>query len=383
MTIKRILILAAFPLFVAACGGSSEADGGSDDLSKLIAERDSLKNRLTEINKQIAELDTAAVSNRPIVTAEAVQIKDFTHKIEVQGGVETDKNAMINAEASGTIRQVHVKEGQKVSQGQALVTIDATILSSQIQELETQLELATYMYEKQKKLMEDGVGLEIEYEQAKANKNSLEKSIQTMRSQQGKTVVRAPFSGVVDAVNISLGEMAAPGVPLMRIVNNKDVKITASLSENLLSKVHVGTNVELIIPSLNDTVIYSKITSKGNFIDPVNRTFRIRIDIDKNEVLLPNQLAKISVTDFSKANAMVINSEAILQDVHNNNYVYKLVKTKGDFFNVEKVYVKVISRYSGEACIEPIKPGALNEKSRVVVAGAKGITEADQVNLQK
>lgn len=382
MTIKRILILAAIPVLIASCGGEGDAETTESDLDELISERDSLKTRLSEINEQIAALDTTARSNQPIVTAEYVQIKDFYHKIEVQGAVETDQNAMINAEASGTIRRVHVKEGDKVRQGQPLITIDAAVLSSQIQELETQLELATFMFDKQKKLMEEGVGTEIEYEQAKAQKNSLEKSIQTMRSQAGKTVVRAPFAGVVDEVMVSVGELASPGIPLMRVVNNSDVKITASLSENLLGKVYEGTKVELMFPSLNDTVIKSSITSRGNFIDPVNRTFRIRIDVENNKLLLPNQLAKVQVTDFSQKDAIVVPIGAVLQDTRNNNYVYKLVKTKGDFFNVKKIFVDVISRYDGEACVKPIDEGALTEKSRVVVGGAKGITEADQVNIQ-
>jgi membrane fusion protein, multidrug efflux system len=382
MKINRIFILAALPIIIASCGGPSDSDNENKELTGLISERDSLKERLTIVNARIIELDTAAVSSNPIVSAESVQIKDFIHKIEVQGAVETDKNAMINAESQGTIRRVHVKEGQVVRQGQPLVTIDAAVLFSQIQELETRLELAVFMFEKQKKLMDQGVGLEIEYEQAKSQKNSLEKSIQTMRSQQGKTVVRAPFSGVVDEVKVSIGEMAAPGVPLMRLVNNSDVKITASLSENLLSKVKVGTNVELLIPSLNDTVIISTITSRGNFIDPINRTFRIRINIEKNKLLLPNQLAKVNVTDFFRKDAVVINSEAILQDTKNNNYIFKLVKTKGEFFNVKKIYVKVISRYNGEACVEILKGAKLTDKSRIVVKGAKGITEIDQVNIQ-
>ena len=383
MNIKRILILAALPVLVISCGSGGSSESTEDNaLSELIAERDSLKERLNVVNEKIAELDTSARNFQPIVTAQNVQIKDFVHKIEVQGAVETDKNAMINAEASGTIRRLHVKEGDVVKQGQPLITIDAAVLSSQIQELETQLELATFMFDKQKKLMEEGVGTEIEYEQAKAQKNSLEKSIQTMRSQQGKSVVRAPFSGVVDEVMVSVGDLASPGIPLMRIVNNNDVKITASISENYLSKVYEGTNVELMFPSLNDTVIVSEITSRGNFIDPVNRTFRIRIDVEKNNLLLPNQLAKVQVTDFSRKDAIVVPLGAILQDTRNNNYVYKLMKTKGDFFNVKKVYVKVISSYNGEACVEPEVKGELTAKSRVVVEGAKGITEADQVNIQ-
>lgn len=364
----------------AACGGQEESSNSS--LDQLISKRDSLKNELAEVNDKIAELDTTKAEYLPIVSAEPVEIRDFVHKIEVQGTVETDQNAQINAEANGVIKKIYVKEGQEVRQGQALVMIDSEILSSNIEEVETSLELATYMFEKQQKLMDEGIGVEIEYEQAKNQKRALEKKLQTMRSQRGKSTVRAPFSGVVDEINVSLGEMASPQFPLMRIVNNKDVSITASLSENLLSYVQVGTAVELVIPSLRDTTIYSKIATKGNYIDPVNRTFLIRIDISKNKLLLPNQLAKVHVTDFVKKDAMVIHSGSILQDMEGKNYVFKMIENEDGNYGVERVYIEVLKRYKGYACINLVKEGTLKESDKVVVEGAKGITPSDIVKLQ-
>jgi len=378
MNYKFLIGAASFAAMgMTSCGGSET--NVNLKLEDLVAKRDSLKTVVADLNAQIEELDTTSSDKVLLVTADSVRTMDFSHKIEVQGAVETDKNALLNAEASGVVRNIHVKEGQKVSKGQALVTLDASIMASQIDEVQTQLDLANYMYEKQKKLMEEGVGTEIEFEQAKAQKNALESSLKTMRNQQGKTVVRAPFSGTIDDVMVSLGEMAAPGVPLLRLVDNSEVQITASISESLLGKVNKGTNVELYFPSLNDTTILTQITSRGNFIDPVNRTFRIRIDLKRNSLFLPNQLAKLKVTDFSRKDATVIPSEAILQDTQNNTYVYKL-KKKGQESGVEKVYVEVLSRYKGTACIAENK--RLTNTDRVVVSGAKGITEADVVTIQ-
>lgn len=373
------LVPFAAVLAFTACGGNVET--AEDSLDQLKSKRDSLKAELALLNEQIALMDTTAENALPLVSAESVLIEEFVHKVEVQGNVETDENALINAEASGTITVIHVKEGQKVSKGQALITIDSQILQSTIEEVETSLELATYMFEKQQQLMDEGVGIELEYEQAKNNKKALEKKLNTMRSQRGKSVVRAPFSGVIDDIFVSVGELAAPQFPLLRVVNNREVSITASMSESLLAFIKVGTPVDLVIPSLNDTVIQSKVTFKGNFIDPVNRTFKIRVDIKNNSLLIPNQLAKVSVTDFIQADATVINSEAILQDTENNNYIYKLVDDAEGGFGVKKVYIKVIKRYNGKASVQPVGQGKLDQNDRVVVKGAKGITESDRVEL--
>jgi RND family efflux transporter MFP subunit len=321
--------------------------------------------------------DTTKLVSNPIVTASKISVEDFVHKVEVPGTVETDENALITAEASGTIEVVHVKQGQKVSKGQVLVTIDSEILASNIDEVETALELATYMFEKQKKLQEQGVGVEIEYEQAKNQQRSLEQKLKTMRAQKGKTVVRAPFSGVVDDIMVNQGEIAAPQIPLLRIVNNRTIRVNASLSENLLSKVNQGTPVEMVFPSFNDTTITSVVTTRGNYIDPTNRTFKIQIEIKNNELLLPNQFTKVNVTDFSRKDALVIDSNAILQDTENNSYVFKLTKD-GEVYNVTKTYVNVVKTFKGKSCIE----GEVSDGDLIVVKGAKGITEADKVQIQ-
>lgn len=372
---KKFIYFIALGSFLAACGAAET----NPELDALNSKRDSLKIELADIDAQILELDTAKAEVIPIVTADKVTVQDFVHQVEVPGTVETDQNALINAESSGVIKRIHVREGQTVSKGQTLITIDSEILASTMDELKASLELADYMFEKQQELKDKGVGVEIEYEQAKNQKLSLEKKIKTMRSQQGKTIVRAPFSGVIDDIMVNEGEMAAPQIPLLRIVNNSNVTINATLSENLLSKVNIGTAVEMRFPSLDDTMIVSTVSNKGNYIDPTNRTFRIQIAVKNNKLLLPNQFAELNVTDFTRKDAIVIDSEALLQDTDNNMYVYRLTPSGDELKqNVEKIYIKVVKRFKGEACIEgPIKDGDL-----LVVKGAKGITEADKVIIQ-
>ncbi|MDA7803020.1 efflux RND transporter periplasmic adaptor subunit [Crocinitomix sp.] len=372
---KKIIYFMAIGVIATACGPGDS----NQDLEQLESKRDSLKTELTLIEDQIRELDTAAIINNPIVTASKVKVQDFVHKVEVPGTVDTEMNAVINAESSGMIQTIHVREGQTVSKGQTLITIDSEILASNMNELETSLELATYMYEKQKELKDKGVGVEVDYVQAKNQKLAIEQKLQTMKSQKGKTVVRAPFSGVIDDIMVNQGEMAAPQIPLLRIVNNREVTINASISENLLSKVKVGTPVEMVFPSMNDTTIISTVTVKGNYIDPTNRTFRIQIRIKDNKILLPNQFAEVNVTDFERDSAIVINSESILQDTDNKSYVYRLSKSSnGVSFDVEKIYIKVIKKFDGEACVE----GGIKNGDLIVVKGAKGITETDQVIIQ-
>ena len=377
---KKISLLFALVILIASCGGQAELA----PLDLLKAKQDSLKLVLSDLNQEIADRDTTKEEVTLLVTSTMVKQKDFQHKIELQGAVETDENVLINAEAAGMIKQIHVREGQKVSKGQTLVTIDSEILQSNIEEMKTSLEMAEYMLNKQLSLHEQGLGTEIELEQAKNQKKSLESRINTLNSQKGKTVVRAPFSGVIDEIFPNLGEMASPQAPLIRLVNNKNVRVVASVAEFHLANVKLGTPVDIIFPNFDNKTIASKISYIGNFIDPVNRTFRVQVEIKNNSLLLPNQLAKIKITDASIDSALVINSQAVLQDPMNNNFVYKMIPESGKtgFFSLEKIYVEVIKSYNGESVIVTEKDNVIMNETQLVLSGAKGITESDIVKVQ-
>ncbi len=375
---KNLIILFSFGLLFVSCGAPEVSS-----LDELIAKQDSLKSALTMVNSQIAELDTTKEEVLLLVTSTLVEKKNFSHKIELQGQVETDQDVLINSEAAGVIKNIHVKEGQKVSKGQVLFTIDSEILQSNIEELKASLEMADYMLNKQMSLNAQGLGTEIELEQAKNQKKSLERKLSTLNSQKGKTQVRAPFSGVIDEIFPNLGEMGSPQMPLARLVNNKNVRVTASVAESHLANVKLGTAVDIIFPNYDNKTINSKISYVGNYIDPVNRTFRIQVDIKNNTMLLPNQLAKIKVTDAAIDSALVINSLAVLQDPLNNNFVYKMKAAKGeDLYSLEKIYVDVIKSYDGESVIVSQKENSISNNTRLVLSGAKGITESDIVKAQ-
>lgn len=375
LSIASILI----SLLMFSCGTSS-----TSSLDDLQSKKDSLKAELALVNEQIMLLDTTKEEVILMVTSTNVEQKDFQHKIELQGQVEADQNILINAEAGGIIRNIHVKEGQYVNKGQTLITIDAEILQRNIDEINTALEMADYMYDKQLALKEQGLGTEIELEQAKNQKKSLESKLKTLQSQKGKSFVKAPFSGIIDEIFTNLGEMASPQAPLVRLVNNKNIKITGNISENHLGRINIGTPVDVLFPSLNDTTINTFVSYKGNYIDPVNRTFRIHVDLKNNTLFLPNQVAKIKITDTNLDSALVINSESILQDTDNNDYVYKMTAVKGskEFFSLQKIYVKIIKSYEGESAIIPLKKEELVKDSKIVLIGGKGVTESDIVKIQ-
>ncbi|MCH2231310.1 MAG: efflux RND transporter periplasmic adaptor subunit [Crocinitomicaceae bacterium] len=314
----------------------------------------------------------------PLVTLHKAELKDFTHEIRVQGNVETDKDIIINAEMGGLITSIQVKEGQNVISGQTIATIDASILSSNAEELKTQLEYAEYMLDKQEELQKRGVGSEFDYETAQNQVNSLKTKMNSLNVQKGKAVIKAPYTGIVDNVFARNGQMAGPTSPIIRLVNNNTVDIVASISEKHISNIKVGTPIRVSFPNYNDTSINLNISNVGNYIEPTNRTFRIMSTINNNKLLLPNMLAEVSITDLEVKDGLVIPSKSLLKDQNNIDFVYTASK-KGSEFVVSKTNVEVIEKFNGDALI---KKGNIEPETMIVVNGAKGITEGDIVRTK-
>ena len=304
----------------------------------------------------------------------------FIHKIDVQGNIETDRDVLLNAESGGLIRAVMVTEGQRVSRGQVLVQIDAEVISASIDEVQTAMEFAEYNYNKQKELFDQGLGSEFQLQQAKSNLDNLKSRLSGLKTQKGKFVITAPFDGVVDQVYAKVGAMAGPQAPVLRLVDNREIKVLADVSERLYGRLRVGMPIDVQIPSLGDSIIAMTITQIGNYIHPSNRTFRVQATLKNNKILLPNMLARMTISDYTNPNALIIPSEAVLRDRNNLTYVYVAIKENGALV-AKRQDVEVVETFNGLSEIK-LENGGLEAGMRVVVKGAKGLSDNDLIRTK-
>ena len=301
----------------------------------------------------------------------------FTHEIKVQGNVETDQDVTLSSEMGGLLIAIPVKEGQTVRKGQVLARIDASVMASNYAELASQLEYAEYMLSKQEELNKRGLGSEMELETARNQVKSLKASMNSLNTQRGKSVIKAPFTGVIDKVFARQGQIAGPSTPVIRLVNNEDIDIVANISEKHFSKVQIGTPVLVRFPNYSDTTVMLKVSNIGNYIEPTNRTFRVMASVENNSIFLPNMLAELSITDLEVDKGLVISSQSILKDQNSDDYVFVV---RDDI--VHKVIVRVIERSNGRALIEQSSKG-VKAGDTIVVAGARGVIDKDKVKVQK
>ena len=376
---KQSIILIGIALLAFSCGNNNE----NDSLSVLKEKKDSLKTVYDDIAAQIAIIDQqikAADTNLrlPLITLMPVEVKTFHHFVEVQGAVETGGNALLYPEAAGIITAIFVKEGSRVNKGDVILKIDADVILSTMNEIETQLQLAKQLFEKQERLWKDKIGSEVQYLQAKTNKESLEQKLKTVKQQVNMYVVKSPITGVVDEILPKIGESANPGMPVARVINYNETYIKADVSENYISILKEGTPVNVNFPNIKKA-FESKLTRVSDFISPTNRSFKIYIDLSNvKENLKPNLLHDISIRDVAQDSAIVVPSSIIQQDRKGNNYIYVLEGSQNQQL-VKKIIIKPGLSYQGQTVIMEGLTG--NEK--YIDKGSRSVQDGDQVEVVK
>jgi len=319
--------------------------------------------------------NTEAVSDERIVSVTALQLAptNFNHYFTVQGIVEADQNAQIFPEAPARITSIKVQEGDQVSKGDVLMTLDSRIVDNQIDELKLRLDLAETVYKKQEELWSQEIGSELQYLQAKNNYESLEQNLEAVQAQKSLYVIKAPFSGVVDEITPKEGEMANPAMPVIRLINMKDVYIKSDVTERYLSKIKAGDMVEVTFPSLGikkETKIYRL----GNYINPANRTFKIKLNLDNADMQLkPNLLGELKIRDYYSDSTAVIPTSLVQMTPSGDQFVYAIEKGKAK-------KVAIITGMSYDGMIEVTE--GLSGSEKLIDKGARSVKEGDKLDIQ-
>jgi membrane fusion protein (multidrug efflux system) len=341
-------------------------------LEKLRTEKAALETQIATLEEELAKADTTKVKLIDVV-AMTLTPQTFKTFIEVQGRIDADENVSLSSEMPGTITKINVKVGDEVSKGQVLAETDARAIQQQIADIQTSLDLAKQIYEKQKNLWDQKIGTEIQYLQAKNTKESLEHKVSTMQEQVRMSKIISPINGTVDAINIKIGQAVAPGVPAINVINFSNLKVKADVSESYATRVKVGNETLVLFPDMHDSIA-SKINYSSRAINNLTRTFGVEVLLDNKKEYHPNMVAKLKINDYQSATPKIVVPVKFIQKGANENFV--LISVNG---KVVKNMIKISHEYNGLAEISE----GLNEGDLLITEGYDLINEGDNVNVKK
>jgi len=301
----------------------------------------------------------------------------FDHYIQVQGSVNTNELINIYPEFSGTVKNIYVKSGDLVKKGQPLIKIDDGGLKEQLSQLEIGFELTKTTFERQQRLWDQNIGSEIKFLETKSMYEAQKQGINQLKKQIKKTIIEAPFSGTIDNIIVKMGEVVYPGRSnLMMLLNLDNLYIESNVPEKYIASISSGNKAIIHFPLLDKTIT-TIVRQSGSYINPTNRTFKIEMDINKNNLnIKPNLNAKVKINDYSNENALMVNQNFISIDSQNKEYVYKIY-TNNDKNYVSKTIVKT-GKNNGEniELLSGINPGDM-----IVSEGIRKLVDKSRVKI--
>ncbi len=355
--IMNIGILAGL-LFLASCGATTKDDAPDlaakkAELKKLKSQQDQLTIDILKLEADIASKDSSFAVKPRLVSMSKLATQEYTHYIDLQGRISTKDIYFISPKGmGGQVKAIYVKEGDHVKRGQLILKLDDAVMLQNLSQLQTQLSFAKDLYQRQLNLWNEKIGTEVQLITAKNNVDNLEKQISVLKEQWNNSNVYSEVSGIVETVNIHVGEnfVGSPQASIS-IVNQSSLKAVVDVPENYLSSVKVGTPVVVEVPDAGKK-FNTNISLVSQLINSNSRAFTAEAKVPSESVLKPNQLALVRIQDYTASKVIVI-PMTTLQSDETGKYVYvaglengKLVAKKRNV-KVGSVYGEKIEIKSG------------------------------------
>ena len=363
-----------FALIFVSCTQTSEIDQKEKRLKEL---QDQKREIDKEIRLLVNDLEQKGVKkNLPLVEIQTLLKANFVKMISVNGSIEALNHAKLSCEVAAKLVDIHVSKGQRVKKGHLVASLNSEAIDNSLKELQTSLNLARTVFSKQERLWAQEVGSEIQYLEAKLNKETLEKKLEVLRSQKDLYFIKASFDGIIDEVYAKIGETIIPGMPLVDLLDLDRVNAVVDVSEKYISFINKGNPVGVKFPSLENDYRQSNVSRVSNVINKKNRTFKAEILLNNKSLSLkPNMMCVVSFEERKKSDVICLPNNCLQKDMK-GFYVYKASSIEG-LFRAKKIYVSTgLSNNKQTVISEGVEEGEL-----IITKGYNQISDGMEVEV--
>ena len=305
------------------------------------------------------------------VRVQVVESLKRTATEEVVGTVRPKLSASLSAKVSGTIGQMLATPGQSVKAGQLLVEIDAREVQARLDQAQAVREQTGKDIERFKKLLVQNAVTQQEFDGVQSRFRVAEATVKEAEAMLGYTKVMAPFDGIVTVKRADVGDLAAPGKPLLELEDPTALRLEADVPEALLDRIKLNNKLGVRVPSASLS-LEATVSEISPAADPVSRTSRVKLDLPAVQGLRSGQFGRVAVPVAEvialrvPASAVVVRGQMEIGFVVVNHHAQlRLVKT-GKHLGQE---VEIVS--------------GLNSGEELVVEGATQLLDGQPVEVKR
>lgn len=328
-------------IMLSACGGNEEKDGTSDTAVK--------------VETALVEDVSAGSGNR------------------YSGTVEEETGTQLSFAVPGTVSRVLVDEGDHVSKGQLIATLDPAQLRNAYAMAKTALDQASDAYNRMKELHTKGSLPDIKWVDAQSSLDRARSAEQMAARQLADSRIYAPFAGVISKKLVERGENVVAGMPVAKLVSVGRLKVKIAVPEGDIPNVRLGQRASVSVTALGGTVLTGSVIEKGVDADPLSRSYDVKIGVTNGGGrLMPGMVANVALAGKGSTQACVIPAHIVQLDENNNEFVWLAVNGKA----TKRIITCGDFTANGVTVRSGLEPG-----DRIITSGQQKISEGMKVKF--
>ncbi len=241
-----------------------------------------------------AKSDTSDQDVRvPQVSVRVLQNEVVEDQLVLTGSIQPWEQVILSAEGRGKIEWKGFDQGDVVKAGQELYRVDTESIRARLLQAQAQHKLALQELERVERLAKSGAGTAQSLDSAIANRDVADSALRMYQIELEKSVVKAPFEGVIDTFFVDQEEFVDVGTPLVRLVQVHKVKATFGIPERDIAHFAIGDSVRVRVDAIPERTFAGVIHKIATSADMVTRTFKVEVAVENAEGLLkPGMIAR-------------------------------------------------------------------------------------------
>lgn len=254
--------------------------------------------------------------------------RDVPVTIAALGTLEADQSIVVSPEIDGIVTSIDFTDGQRLKQGDTIITLDSGSLKARLMQTQARLTLTRANYDRASRLRKQGSGTERALDEALNDMRSAEADLASAQADLDKATIKAAFSGTVGLRQVSLGQYMKAGSPVATLADIDHLRIDFRVSEVFLTRIGKDQEVSVSIDALPGETFKGKITAIDPVVDVSGRALSVR-------AVLPNEGGKLRPGLFGRVNivtqtrsSVVLPEAAIVPQQTGGKAVYVVVDDK-------------------------------------------------------
>lgn len=278
------------------------------------------------------------------------------------GTVEEENGVSLSFSMGGTIKQLRVKVGDRVHHGQLIATVDSTSIKNSFDMAHATRLQAEDAFKRMKQLHDKGSLPDIKWVEAQSQLQQAVSAENIARKNLGDCNLYAPMDGVISEKNAEVGQNAAPGMPIAKLVTTRVLNVKIAVPESEMAGIHIHQRARIQVQALDGRWFRGYVIEKGVIADPITRSYSVKIRVEgAADGLLPGMVSNVSLAKIASASAndaggsadIIIPASLVQLGDDNTNFVW--VDEGGKAVRRTIVLGEYMS--SGVSIVSGLKPG--------------------------